>query len=132
MVPTVLAALLCDMIITDAATSKKTLVGIFDSFNLPGLPAQVGGFSLYARLTDAEGKYTFRVRFVRLEDDKVLAEATTNEIEATERLGFCDLAMRLPPLPLERAGRYEFQLYANDVYIGRTTVDARLIQEQQL
>ena len=130
-VPTVLAMLLCDTIITDAKSQKKTLVGIFDWFTFPKLPAGLGGFSVYARLTDAEGLYIFKLRFVRLEDDKLLAEAFTDELEAKDRFGFVDLALAVPILAFERAGRYEFQLYANDVYVGRTTVTVRVKEPKE-
>lgn len=120
-VPSVVAMLLCDKVITEAGSYKKTLVGIFDRWLLPQLPTNVGGFWVYGRLTDAAGKYVFKVRFVYLDDDKVLGEAVTDEITATDRLAFFDLAFPVPALAVEKPGLYEIQLYSNDIYIGRTT-----------
>lgn len=126
-VPSVVAMLLCDSVITEAATNKKTLVGIFDHWNLVSIPSRVS-FWVYARLTDAEGPYIFSFRFVYLDKDLFLAEARTKEVQATDRLGFCDLVLQVPYLELPEVGRYEVQLYANDVYVGRTTMLVKLKQ----
>lgn len=117
---------MCDVIITDAGSGKKTLVGVFDKFLPPQVPCQIGGFWLFARVTDAEGKYAFKVKFVSLKKDTTVAELITNEVESKDRLGFLDLVITLPALPVPELGRYEFQLYANEVYIGRITVSVEL------
>ncbi len=122
-IPTVLAMLLCDQVITDAGSQKKTLVGLFDSVFTPQVPfLYVGGFSIFARLSDAEGKYNFRVDVVFLDDDKPLGSVTTNEVIAPNRLAFVELIMVVAGIGFEKYGKYEFQLYANDVYVGRTTL----------
>ena len=122
--------LVCDNVITEAGTNKKTLVGVFDHWNLPAIPANVPPFWVYARLTDAEGKYIFDLKFIYLDGEKRLAEARTSEISAIDRLGFIDLAIPLPFLPVEKAGRYEVQLYANDVFVGRTTMSVVLVERK--
>ncbi len=122
-IPTVLAMLLCDLVITDAESKKKTLVGVFDRIYTPETPfVYPKGFSIYARLSDAEGVYTFKVEIVYLDEDKVIGSASVNDIKAPERLGIVELIMVLPVGAFEKFGTYEFQLYANDVYVGRTTL----------
>ena len=121
-VPSVIAILTCDRVITEAKTNKKTVVGIFDRWVFPQLPAHFQ-FWLYARLIDAEGEYAFRVKVIRLEDDERLAEALTNPIKIADTLmGAADLALPFPPVLIERPGPYEVQLFANEVFIGRTRV----------
>jgi hypothetical protein len=118
-IPTVLALLLCDQVITDATSGKKTLVGLFDSMHPPNVPFPAPPFCIYARLSDAEGKYNFRVDIVHLEQDQKLGGVQVGEATAPDRLRFVDLVMQMPPgLPLTY-GTYEFQLFANDVFIGR-------------
>ena len=77
----------------------------------------------YARLIDAEGKYKFRVEIVRLNDNQAIGRIETIELEITDRLAPVDLAMNLPPVPFDQLGRYEFQLYANEVYVGHISLD---------
>ena len=121
-IPSIVAMLLCDHVITEAGSNKKTLIGVFDRWQLLKFPERLGTFWIYARLTDAEGKYVFKLRFVYLDEDKFLMEAKTEEITAADRLASCELALPVPLMPVEKPGRYEIQLLANDVYIGRTTM----------
>lgn len=124
-VPSLLAALLCDQVILDQLTQKKTLVGIFEAFNFPQFPASYGGFFLFARITDAEGQINLKIRFVRLEDDVALGEMAVPMV-AKDRLEANDVMLQIPPLPFDRPGGYEFQLFTNDVYIGRALVRVNL------
>ena len=128
-VPTVLAMLLCDQIITDATSKKKTLVGIFDRIVVSAMPAKIGNFYLYARITDAEGGYTLSIRIVRLADEKIMVYAETEEKAVKDRLAFADLAVAIPPFGIDQAGRYEVQLFANEVYIGRVTTEVVPLKE---
>jgi len=70
-VPAVLALLLCDQVITDAQTHKKSLIGVFQNVNSFSFPAPLK-VALYAKLADAEGNYDLKVRVVRLKDDSLL------------------------------------------------------------
>ena len=127
-VPTLLAMLLCDSVIQDAATTKKSLIGIFAQANAFGFPTAVN-LSVFARLTDAEGKYRFRIDVVNLNENKtILSLPPTNELEAKDQLAFVDLVLQIQGLPIPSPGKYEFQLWGNDVYLGRTTLNAVLIR----
>jgi hypothetical protein len=122
--PSVLAILLCDTIIIEQGTGKKTLVGLFEALNAGGFPT-VQRIGFYARLTDLEGKYRFSVRVVRIDGQKEEFVAGAEvDFTADNRLGILELALNLPPLPFPNPGRYEFQLFADDVYLGRATIDA--------
>ena len=98
------------------------LIGVFQNLRAAKIPisSQMG---FYARLTDAEGKYKFRVEVVRLNDNQAIGRIETPEFEITDRLAPAELAMNLPPIPFDQFGRYEFQLYANEVYLGHISLD---------
>jgi len=117
--------LLCEIFITDAATGKKTLVGLFDRLTAPDFPMVAQGFTLFARLTDMNGKYAVRFDLVSLEDEERMASFTAEMQSPPDRLATGDLAVQFPPgIKFERPGRYEFQMYADEVFIGRCTLAA--------
>ena len=120
-VPSVIAILLCDRIIEEVGTHKKTLVGIFDRINVPA-PVQMP-LAFYARLTDAEGTYKFRVDVMFLNKDQLVMRGETNPIDIENRLEIGEIGLNLPAVPFPSSGRYEFQLWGNDVYLGHVTVD---------
>lgn len=121
-IPSVLAILICDTIIVDALTQKKTLVGLFDQVWSASFPT-AQRLGLYARLVDMDGEYKFIIRMVSLSDgESIIGFVETEVVKCLDRLGIIDLALNLPPVLFQRAGLYEFQLYANDDYIGRAVL----------
>ena len=126
-VPSVLAILTCDQVIVDAASQKKTLVGVFDAVWAARFPA-IQGFGFYARLTDLEGKYKFVIRVIQLDGEKPIGVLESHEISSTDRLGIIEMALNFPPVPFPSPGHYEFQLFANDVYLGRAVFSVDKLQ----
>jgi hypothetical protein len=129
-VPTLVGMFLCDSVIQDAQTTKKSLIGIFTQVNAIGFPTVVN-VSVFARLTDAEGKYRFRLDVVNLNENKTIVSLPTpGDLEAPNQLAFVELVMQVQGLPIPSPGKYEFQLWGNDVYLGRTTMEALLLKQQ--
>src|ERR1017187_9080810 len=127
-IPSVLAMLLCDTVLTEAVapTGKKTLVGIFDVFWTDQFPLAAPGFVLYAKLTDMEGPYQMRIDLANLHDAQRLASFTVPVESPADRLQTFDFLVGFPPgLKFESSGIYEFQLYADEAFIGRCTVTVK-------
>jgi hypothetical protein len=120
-VPLLVAALVCDVAVADPSTGKKNLIGIFDRL-IGQFPTQ-RSVSLYIKLTDAEGLYKFQVRYVEASSGMELGRGE-GEFRATDRRASLDLHMTFPPLPLPAEGRYEFQVWANSMFLGSTFIDA--------
>src|SRR4051812_28041201 len=53
--PEVLAMILCDLVITDVETNKKSLIGLFDQVETATLPCVVHELHVYLSLTDGHG-----------------------------------------------------------------------------
>lgn len=129
-VPYLVAALVCDAAVADPSTGKKNLIGIFDRVWVGSFPT-ARAMSVYIKLTDAEGKYTIDVRFVQVKTGKTLAAARV-EGDLKNRLGSADFFVGFPPLPIPEPGRYEFQILANETYLGGTFLDAILREVPKL
>ena len=128
--PVPMAFLLCDQVIEDGQTGKKTLVGVFNKILATTFPAQHKPCALYFRGADCQGKLDILVKYVDCDTQNVLAEATAN-MDAVER-GDVEFIMVLPPIPIPKPGQYEFQLYMNGRYMQRLRfVAERLLQEEE-
>ena len=77
---------------------------------------------LYVKLTDAKGYYRIKAVYVQTTTGQSLAEVE-GEAEFPDRLASADFYVETPPLPIPAAGRYEFQVWANDVFLGSTFID---------
>jgi hypothetical protein len=116
------AALACDVAVPDPSTGKKNLIGIFDRVNVGKFPT-TRPMSLYMKVTDADGDYKLEVRYVQVGSGKVLAQAE-GELHSKNKLASIDLIIQFPPLPIPEEGRYEFQVWANSMFLGATFIDA--------
>ena len=86
-------------------------------------PLKINSLGLYAKLVEGSGSYEMKVRLVNLKD-----ESPVMEIKATAQWNKPDepmeLGMNFAGIPLAEFGTYEFQLYANNVFVGRALVRA--------
>lgn len=121
-IPVLIAVLVCDVAVTDPSTGKKNLIGIFDRLNVEKFPTRRYVY-VYFRLADAEGEYKIELKFVHVNSGKVLAKAE-GKLISKDRLVASDGFVPFPPLEFPEPGRYEFQVWAEDVYLGNAFMDA--------
>ncbi|MBM4125940.1 MAG: hypothetical protein FJ247_01140 [Nitrospira sp.] len=108
--PSVQAFLVCDQVIEDSLTKKKSLIGIFTHLQAAVFPFQHQHMGLYFCLTDAEGTYRFDIDLVCLNDDQLVCRATLPNIHIQDRLQISDFGINIPSLLFPGPGRYEFRL----------------------
>ena len=118
------ALLLCDSVVVDERSKKTTLVGIFDRIFIRKFPGSHGPLTIYARLTDAEGRYELRIDYVQVKTDKLLAQAKLPALEIPDRLKEHEVIIEPPPVQIPEPGQYEFRLWANERYVGRVKFEA--------
>jgi len=127
--PSVQAFLVCDTIIVDQLTGKKSLIGTFTHLWAPNFPCQHPQMGVYFCFTDAEGTYEFELRLIFLDEDKVIGKASLSPITIQNRLEIHDLGVNLPSLVFPGPGRYEFRLYGNGHFI--THKDFNVIEQKR-
>jgi hypothetical protein len=116
--PSLTALLVCDMVIDDKATNKKSLIGTFTHIWAQGFPCVHHNMAVYFCLTDAEGDYEIVLRLVNTETEVMVAEAGLT-VAIQNRLSINDFGLNIPVVQFPSPGRYEFQLYANKEFLGR-------------
>jgi hypothetical protein len=127
--PFVVAILLCDTIIIEENTKKKTLVGIFDRVFAADFPAP-HRFAIYVKLVDAAGAYRLRLDYVDVSGDQVMEQLEFGPISIADRLVPSELALTISA-PIPRPGAYEFRLFANNSYLGRAPFEAVHVNPQE-
>jgi len=129
-IPSVVAMLVCDQVITEMGTNKKSLIGIFDNFFSLTYPASIKQMAVYVKLADAEGDYLFKLRIVKLKDEAAIGEIGL-QVRIADMNQYGELALNTAGIPIPEAGKYEIQLYAGDQYLHRVTITAILGQMPQ-
>lgn len=108
--PTVQAFLVCDHVIEDSLTRKKSLIGLFTHLQSPVFPFQHQHMGLYFCLTDIEGTHQFEIDLVYLNNEQLVCRAVLPNISIGDRLQISDFGINIPSLIVPSPGRYEFRL----------------------
>jgi hypothetical protein len=121
--PVLQGVLVCDQAIREFGTNKVTLVGIFDVIFGAEFPlAWTRPTAVYARVTDGQGEYDLRLELVRLDDEQTIGRLE-GRVTIGDRMASVDLIFPIDALRFERAGRYEFRLFAEGHHIGGTMLN---------
>ncbi len=108
--PSVQAFLVCDQVIEDSQTKKKSLIGIFTHLQAASFPFQHNQMGLYFCLTDAEGTYHFDIDLAYINTDQLVCRYTLPKIVIADLMQIFDFGINIPSLMFPAPGRYEFRL----------------------
>ena len=117
--PSIQAFLVCDSVIEDSLTKKKSLIGIFTHLQAVTFPFQHHQVGLYFCLTDAEGTYHLEIDLVYVNTDQLVCRASLPDIAIQDRLQIADFGINVPALLFPAPGRYEFRLRMNGRVIAQ-------------
>jgi hypothetical protein len=114
--PTGLAIVVCDQIIEDKLTSKKSLIGIFNQIGAGNFPCRHAHMAVFVSLTEGRGSCAARLKIAQEESGTIVAELNGQiqfpDIHAVVELNF-DLAGLVFPQP----GLYSIEFYCDDALI---------------
>lgn len=117
-IPKINAMLLCDSIITEVGTNKKSLIGIFESIYAQAFPCKHYKLSIYIKFTSAQGKYNFRLELIDLSSNKIIGRGGIPELNVSDKLDSYELAFNLMGLKFDQEGKYEFRIFADGKIFG--------------
>ncbi|MGE0479796.1 MAG: hypothetical protein AB7Q17_04925 [Phycisphaerae bacterium] len=116
--PTLVSLLVCDQVIDDRLTNKKSAIGMFNMIIVPHIPAQVPHIAVLASLTEISSRAELEIRLARDADDTVLFSGR-GAVEAPNPLAVVDLVFTMQRLQFPAAGQYAFELWAGGEMLGR-------------
>ena len=116
--PTLLAILVCDLIIRDEQTHNVSLIGIFNTIHAIEFPTVHARLHVFVSLTDGRGVCNGKLCLVDRETEAVLAE-TSGEIEfPPDARSVVDMNFELRNTPFAKPGSYAFDFYVEGQLIG--------------
>jgi hypothetical protein len=114
------AMLICDYVITERGTNKKSLIGVFENIGATTFPCTHFALSVYIKLTDAQGDYRFRLELMDLQSDVLIGKSEMpEEVRVPSPLDAHELVFNLRGVRFMHAGKYEFRIFANDKIFGQ-------------
>jgi len=119
-VPKTNAMLICDYVITERGTNKKSLIGVFENIGAMKFPCIHAAMSIYVKLTDAQGSYRVRLDLVDLGEDKTIGQnEIPNDVQVPSPLVSHELVFNLLDVYFTHPGEYEFRIFANGSIFGQ-------------
>jgi hypothetical protein len=118
----------CDQVIQDAQTGKKSLIGVFHELRAQRFPAVHPVLWIYANLTDARGRYEFQIRLVDVARNSILGKGAPPPIDIQGPLQTTEISAQLRNVALPSEGTYEFHLVANGQLVATKAIRVAPLQ----
>ncbi|MCX7886743.1 MAG: hypothetical protein N3B01_05740 [Verrucomicrobiae bacterium] len=112
--PSGLAIVVCDHIIEDKLTNKKSLIGIFNNIHATSFPCRHPQLSVFVSLTEGFGQYNARLRIVNEETSEVVTDVR-GPIQFPDVNAVVELVFNLVGLVFPSPGLYSIEFYCDEV-----------------
>lgn len=114
--PMGLSLLICDTVIEDKQTSKKSLIGLFDRIHAQRLPCLHPAMSAFVSVTGGRGEYPCEI-VCRHQDGETVAFVAKGKVELKDPRQVVDLVFRLSGIRFLKDGLYWVTFQMDDVPI---------------
>jgi hypothetical protein len=111
--PVALAMLLCDYVIDDKQTNKKSLIGLFSNISAKNFPAAHHRLYVFVVLCDGHGEYKGELRCIKA-DDNTEIYTTRGPIPFPDPNAVLELNFELFGLSFPSPGEYLMQFLCDD------------------
>jgi len=128
--PRALAMIICDTVITDKKTNKKSLIGIFDGIRTKTLPLAHPHLNVFVSLMDGIGEYRGRLVCTNMTTDKTLL-AIDCKLNFKERLQTVEFNLEIVSLSLPDFGSYTFDFFCDDDLVISRKFGVRPLQKKK-
>ena len=117
-IPTLVSFLICDQVIDDKLSNKKSAIGIFNTVLVPKVPTAIHQMAILASLTEISGRIELEMRLVNDGDNSVLFSGK-GAVDAPNPLAVVDLLFAMQGLRIPEGGHYAFELLSGGEILGR-------------
>jgi hypothetical protein len=114
--PLGLAIILCDQIIEDKATNKKSLIGIFNQIATPSFPCRHPQLAVFVSITEGRSNYQARLRIVHESTGHAVADIN-GQIQLPDVNAVAELNFTLVGLTFPQPGLYSIEFYCDDILV---------------
>lgn len=127
--PTGLAIVVCDQIIEDKATNKKSLIGTFNNLASPSFPCRHPQLSVFVSLTEGRGTYTARLRITNDETGDVVVDVN-GQIQFPDIHAVAELAFNFVGIAFPKPGLHSIEFYCDDTLVLERRFHVTQIKQQ--
>lgn len=129
--PTPLAMIICDTVIEDRLTGKKSLIGIFNNISVQKFPCQHPTLNVFFALTEGIGEYKGCLRCVKLDTNEAIMNLN-GPLPFPNRLATVEFNFELKNVVFPSEGQYIFELLCDEqLVISRKFIVSKIKEIKQ-
>ncbi len=114
--PTLLSMVICDSVIDDRTTGKKSLIGIFNNISSSNVPCIHPRLNVFVVLTEGHGTYKMQLRCLKIGEEKQLLKMEGN-VSFTDPMQIVEFNCEIVGLSFPDYGDYRFEVLFDDILI---------------
>jgi hypothetical protein len=120
--------IICDTVIDDRLSGKKSLIGLFDAIATTQLPCVVNEMFIFLSLTEGYGEMELKLRCVNAATDEELFHAQA-QVNFPDPLAVVELNLGFRGCEFPTPGEYRFQLLADHSLLCERKFHISQVQE---
>ena len=101
--------LICDDVLQSVAKNKHLLHGVISQVFVPKLPALIGPYVAYVRLSNVHGSQSITLSLAHAATEEELFRFSATSPAESDPLATHTFILAIPPLRVTKAGRYIFE-----------------------
>ncbi len=111
--PMMVAMIICDQIISEEGTHKKSIIGCFNNITAFSFPCVHPTFFIFVALTNGRGTFKVKLKCVNEDEDSTIFEAG-GDMNFGDPMQTIELGFRLVYLSFPKPGKYAIQLWCDN------------------
>ena len=115
--PEGLAVIICDNIITDPSTNKKTLFGLFNNIIAPSFPVNLQKICIFVTIYNGNGKYNANFKIIHSDDSEAIYEAK-GPVKFEDPNHVVEMGFIIEDLVFPKPGIYSIEFYCDEELIS--------------
>ncbi len=112
--PRALAFIICDTVIDDKATNKKSLIGMFNNLYSAEFPCRHSALNVFISLTEGHGEYQCSLVCVKDDESQKIVQLS-GPLKFDNPLSVVEAKFEIRGMVLPEPGMYRFDLLCGDV-----------------
>jgi hypothetical protein len=130
--PIGIALIICDQIITEAITNKKSLMGCFNNINAAHFPTAPMNCVAFVALTNGHGAYQGTLRCVNEDEGNETVFQLSGPVVFASPLQTIEMGFKLVNLAFPKPGIHAITFSCDDIPILHRRFSVQLIQPTQI
>jgi len=126
--PTSSCLMICDDVLMSVGRDKHTLHGVINGIVIPELPAVIGPYVAYIRLSNVYGGSEILISFCTADSDEEIFRLDAKAPDKSDPLQTHTLIIRIPAFAVEAAGRYIFSASHGGVPFAQSPIEISTLE----